>query len=192
LEIALRGHLWVESVLNGLIEAKMAVPDALSIDRIPFAAKVDLAHALGLIDSEDVPWFRTLNKLRNRLAHTLGGDPTDEEVAALEQALSGRARDTFDGVVGRIVEGAHARLRSAFLVQLILMEYQRMLLVWNREHERALGPLNMRYALNKFAGAEYGPEKMDEWLDEYGIPPQPRPHEAFDPPLTGVATLTQP
>lgn len=158
LEIVLRGHLWVESVLNGLIESKLAHPDALDIDRLSFANKVSLAHALGVLPPGDVGWFRKLGKLRNRLAHTLGGEPTDQELEELETALSSDTRNMFSEAVGHL-EGAHSRLRAAFIAMLLFMEYTRMCAVWRREHKEGIEKLGMQRALAQLSGMELTQDK---------------------------------
>lgn len=180
LEIVLRGHLWVESVMNGLIEAKLRYPDALEIDRLSFANKVSLAHALGVIPPGDVGWFRKLGKLRNRLAHTLGGEPTDLELVGLETALSADTRATFSEAVGDL-KGAHSRLRAAFMVMLLFMEYERMCAVWRRDNKSGIEKLGMQRALAQLSGMELDQAKIDEWREGWDVPPPPRPRDAFAP-----------
>ena len=52
-EVLLRGHLWLENALIELIEAEVANPVPLKLDRMTFANKANLAEALGLLGSTD-------------------------------------------------------------------------------------------------------------------------------------------
>lgn len=61
-EVLLRGHLWVEQFLIALIEAEVANPEPLNMDRMTFASKLNLAEALGLLSSGDAKTIRILNK----------------------------------------------------------------------------------------------------------------------------------
>lgn len=87
-EVLLRGHLWLENALIELIEAEVANPVPLKLDRMTFANKANLAEALGLLGSTDAGTLRALNKIRNRLAHDLHGEPTLDDLVLLERGLS--------------------------------------------------------------------------------------------------------
>jgi hypothetical protein len=47
LTAVLKAHLWVESMLIGLIEVSLANPVVLNLDRMTFAQKLRLAEATG-------------------------------------------------------------------------------------------------------------------------------------------------
>ena len=66
----LRGHLFIERVLETLISQNMPKPHALfGRRRLGFQLKVDLARALGLLSEEYVSAFKALNNIRNDYAH---------------------------------------------------------------------------------------------------------------------------
>lgn len=187
LELVLRGHLWIESLVNGVIENRMKNPAALNLDRMSFAAKIDLAFALGAIDSDNVGWFRALNKMRNRLAHNLDGEPTPEELADLADNVGGFARelldDALDNAIPLLERVGRDRLRAAFLIQMLILEYSRLHETWRRENEASLASYRMQRALFRMSGQEVSPQKDAELRDNWAIPPEPRPGDAFDPPL---------
>jgi hypothetical protein len=64
---SIRGLQAVEEVLDLAISESLANPHHLEISRLPFALKIDVASALGVI--VDVPLFEALNRIRNRFAH---------------------------------------------------------------------------------------------------------------------------
>ena len=53
LEMVLKGHLWVESCLNRALEISLVAPNRAEIDRLPFAAKLNLCIATGAIPSDE-------------------------------------------------------------------------------------------------------------------------------------------
>jgi hypothetical protein len=66
----LKGHLFVERVLEELIEQRLAHPAAiLRRGRLSFELKADLARALGAISDKHVSVFKALNNVRNNYAH---------------------------------------------------------------------------------------------------------------------------
>jgi hypothetical protein len=83
LEILLRGHLWVEAELIGVLEDVLPFPDQIDLNRASFQLKVSMAAAHGFIRPDDVAAYLTLNSLRNRVAHDLNGEPNEEFVEEL-------------------------------------------------------------------------------------------------------------
>lgn len=66
----LKGHLFVERVLEELIGQKLKHPTAiLKRGRLGFELKIDLAHALGSLSTKHVSAFKALNNIRNGYAH---------------------------------------------------------------------------------------------------------------------------
>lgn len=187
LELVLRGHLWIESLLNGVIESRMRNAEALNLDRMTFAGKVDLAFALGAIDSDSAGWFRALNKMRNRLAHSLDGEPTQGELTDLAANVRGFAKEILDGALANALplleRVGRDRLRAAFLIQMLLLEYSRLHETWRRANEVSLVNYRVQLALFRMSGQPVSPEKDAELRENWGIPPEPRPGDAFDPPL---------
>jgi hypothetical protein len=92
LEIILRGHLWVESSLIGLIEEVLPYSEAVDLARFSFPQKLGLGVALGLVRQEYAPAYLRLNALRNRVAHDLFSAITEREQEELLHALSPKLR----------------------------------------------------------------------------------------------------
>ena len=66
----LKGHLFVERVLEELISDKLSHPNAIMRrGRMSFDLKVDLARALGVLSEKHVSAFKALNNIRNDFAH---------------------------------------------------------------------------------------------------------------------------
>ena len=97
-EILLRGHLWIENLVQRIIEIKIVNTEVLDLDRMGFRQKIDIAQAFGFIHQEDGNAFKTLNRLRNKLAHDLMAEPSESEVTQLVSVLSGPTKAAFDAV----------------------------------------------------------------------------------------------
>ncbi|WP_275792871.1 hypothetical protein [Prescottella equi] len=178
-EVLLRGHLWVEQFLMALIEAEVANPEPLNMDRMTFASKLNLAEALGLLSSGDAKTIRILNKMRNRLAHDLEGEPGQEELSALEASLSdsqkslaGKLSQT-DEYAGSPTELEHVvRLAMSILALITEIEYHRQAHSYWREHREAIDAHKMLVAIQKQIGVTE-PMGWDEWRGRVGIPERP-------------------
>jgi hypothetical protein len=82
-EILIRGHLWIESLINQILAVHMTDSSILDIDRLGFRQKVDIAQAFGFIYPEDGRALRELNRLRNKLAHDLSAEPRESDIQNL-------------------------------------------------------------------------------------------------------------
>lgn len=67
----IKAHLYIEALLLMLLEHALLEPDRLSLDRMPFEAKVRLCVAAGLLHVEVEPALQKLGRIRNDFAHTL-------------------------------------------------------------------------------------------------------------------------
>lgn len=112
LSVILRGHLWVENAMNGLIARTLANPDEIAEARLTFAQKVAVARGLGRLTVGEAAASRRLNKLRNRLAHQLDAAVNLQDQAGLIEAyaldkslgdLLRRDRDFPEGITAVIV-----------------------------------------------------------------------------------------
>jgi hypothetical protein len=65
----IRGHLWIEFLLNTALEDAMSQPSEMSLDRMSFPTRVDLAVALGILSRSEGNAYVQANWLRNRFAH---------------------------------------------------------------------------------------------------------------------------
>ncbi len=66
----LKGHLFIERVLEALISNNVQHPEALfKKHRLSFEVKVDFARSLGLLPENYVSAFKSINNVRNKYAH---------------------------------------------------------------------------------------------------------------------------
>lgn len=75
----LRAHLFVEHFVAEYLQAKNSSLGDLSSARLTFAQKVELLGGADPAVAYLVPGLRRLNKIRNRLAHTLSASVTNED-----------------------------------------------------------------------------------------------------------------
>jgi hypothetical protein len=75
----LRCHLVVEFYLTRYLRFKNLALGDPDKARLSFVQKVDLADGPGLLEGELFIGLRRLNKMRNRIAHTLRAEVTDED-----------------------------------------------------------------------------------------------------------------
>jgi len=92
LHVIIRGHLRVESLLIRLIEEDLKVPEALDVTSLNFPTKVDLAIALKLIPPHWDRILRRLNQIRNRFAHKIESDVTQQDIDVIWEALDEHGR----------------------------------------------------------------------------------------------------
>ncbi len=83
LEVLLRGHLWAESELIGILEDSLPYPQHIDLSRLGFPLKVALVAAHGRLRADDMPVYLKLNSLRNKIAHNLHTELGEEQVNEL-------------------------------------------------------------------------------------------------------------
>ncbi|MFA5921698.1 MAG: hypothetical protein WC856_10470 [Methylococcaceae bacterium] len=66
----LKGHIFIEKVLETLIANNLTNPDAFFRSRRTFELKLDLAYAMALFDEKHYSAFKAINRIRNSYAHT--------------------------------------------------------------------------------------------------------------------------
>ena len=108
--LVLRGHILIERQLNRLIELQLPNPAALELERMRFSSKVRLAEALCGHQVHEWVWIalRSLNNLRNSLAHKLDDDQLPEHARRLI------AQIRFDDPLTIQLAGAELESQLAF------------------------------------------------------------------------------
>ncbi|WP_280760312.1 hypothetical protein [Prescottella agglutinans] len=185
LEVMLKGHLWLESLLNKTLELTFTDPSAFDLDRAQFAQKVNLAQALGLIDSGEAASIRLVNKLRNRLAHELSGEPTLNELERLESSLVGVHKTAFEKMVREkflpgltpSAEPHVERLRFFFYIYVMSLAYKVHIQKFEREYAVQLQTYRLIKELEKQANLTPTPD--EELRAQHGVPPHPTPLDAW-------------
>ena len=87
--IVLKGHLVLEERLTAVIEKFVFEPDFIDRARLSFAQKVAIARSMSLDQSRNSVWelIDKLNTLRNKLAHSLDGEPRAKALQAVRDAF---------------------------------------------------------------------------------------------------------
>ena len=111
----LKGHLFIERVLETLISQNILKPTAIfSKHRLSFELKVDLSWALGLLTEKYVSAFKALNNIRNNYAHQASYEVTFEELTGLKFDWEPMQQRTYKAACTKGVEEA-ARIATIFL-----------------------------------------------------------------------------
>lgn len=80
----LKGHLFIEKILEVLISKTLHNPKALFSKNRSFELKIDLAKAMGLIQESHFSCFKALNIIRNNYAHRANYEVSFEEISSLK------------------------------------------------------------------------------------------------------------
>ena len=97
--IILKGHLVIEERITAVIEKFVFHPEYLERARLTFAQKVAIARSISLDDAGHTMWdlVEKLNAVRNKLSHSLDGEPRAKAMEALKAAYlrecGGKLRD---------------------------------------------------------------------------------------------------
>jgi len=167
MEQVVRGHLWIESGLITLIEAVLPFPDRVDLARFTFVQKLDLATAHGFVRPEDVPAYRRLNAIRNKVAHRLDGALGEQDQADLVNTFGSELRAMFDQYIeDKGLTDAHWTDRFSYAV---LYLYLRLDVEHDRYQEHQASMLEINRQLKTSA------EKLRTYLDG-----NPRAREIFE------------
>ncbi|MBU1282835.1 MAG: hypothetical protein KJ989_15480 [Gammaproteobacteria bacterium] len=80
----LRGHIFIEKILDTLISKNLVNPKALFAKNRTFDLKLDLARAMGLLGENYYSSFRALNNIRNDYAHRANYKVSFDEISGLK------------------------------------------------------------------------------------------------------------
>ncbi|KQZ23090.1 hypothetical protein [Microbacterium sp. Root553] len=69
--VLLRGHLWIEALLEYVTRTKLERPDAIDWGNARFEHKLALAEATAAVDVPLIRAIRSFNRLRNKSAHEM-------------------------------------------------------------------------------------------------------------------------
>lgn len=97
LQIVLRGHLYLENIIESMLKDTLEKPNEILGDRFMFMSKLNLAVAMGLISKEisnPLKYFN--NKIRNRYAHNLKFELSDEIFDEWVSKFDAKTKDKYD------------------------------------------------------------------------------------------------
>ncbi len=182
-EVFFRGHLWVEHYLERLLELTAARPDSLPTDRLSWTLKLNLCDALGLVYDWEVTVFAEMNRIRNKLAHDLAAEPTEQEIArfvrlspphVLEAIQAGREVEEKAGSLGD--DEALTELRLWLLGIVMDLDFRIETRIYEKRHEDQLWRAAGTKAGSEIAGK---PITQQEAEQREGMPPRPTPGDIF-------------
>lgn len=110
----LKGHIFIEKVLETLISNNLSNPNPLFKRRRSFELKTDLALAMGLIDEKHYSAFSAINNIRNNYAHVHDYKVTIEVLNSLKFDWEDIQKKAFTAACNKGA-GEAARIATIFL-----------------------------------------------------------------------------
>lgn len=176
LSVLLKGHLWVEHVVTQAVEVSLADSTQLSVERMSFASKLDLALAAGALPPELGPPLKRINRLRNNAAHDLGFTLTEEMMRGLVDSLSSSQLKNMWRAIHQNGHGLALQLSHWVHAVVYAVAWQNMVTDYERTYKRELEV----YRLIKALGERLGDPVSDEELRAtYGVPAPPDPRAVW-------------
>lgn len=180
-EILLRGHLWMENLINRILELHIVNAGVLDLDRMGFRQKIDLAQAFGFISQADGNALKALNRLRNKLAHNLMAEPSEREIRDLVNTLTGPVKAAFDAVVHHpdVVKQADkfTDLRYWVVCYVMELDYRHAMTRYQKTNRVKLAQVHAaRYASKMYGGQELSEE---EAMNRFNLEPPPKLDEIW-------------
>jgi hypothetical protein len=179
-EILLRGHLWIESLVNQILEVHIVDASCLDLDRMTFRQKIDVAQAFGFIGPDDGKAFRGLNRLRNKLAHNVMAEPSEEEIKSLIGMLAGLTKEIFDSttavpsVVQQAEESKFTPLRYWFFSYAMHLDYLCARRKYQKENETKLLQVAAVQVASEMVGGKRIPDEEARRQFNLADPPNPQ------------------
>lgn len=137
----LNAHLAIDHSLSIFLEDQFLVNATINTDRLAFGQKADFLYSLGQLSEDNYVWVVKLNRLRNKLAHTLDFKISDSTVKEFTTHIKGIKEKAGEKEEGTQLFG------DALLILIFLVEADR----WRQRHisvKAYLAMLNARKVLN--------------------------------------------
>lgn len=87
-----QSQIYLEHIVAQILRDAIPFPDEISFSRMPFGPRLDLARALDLMPADIVVAARRISKMRNRVAHNLSFEISDDQVRDLENCTPNHLR----------------------------------------------------------------------------------------------------
>lgn len=156
--VIVRGHLYLEHVLIAFLTEALRYPEAVKFRRIPYPLKVDLCAALGVVPKDIVPVLIKVNELRNKVAHNLNYEFTEQDKRDLYNCYPKYGQELVieRGVPGETHPLAEIGYGHMLKVIVILCDIGRIKYIeWKQKRTDAFE--NARRVLNKALGEDETP-----------------------------------
>ncbi|MEO1673658.1 MAG: hypothetical protein AAFR77_23245 [Cyanobacteria bacterium J06631_2] len=110
----LKGHLFIEGVLETLITRCLPNPDSIFKNQLSFKMKLDLAKSLNLLDDKHVSAFKAINRIRNNYAHDWNYQVSFEDLTGFKFDWEAIQVEAYEGACTKGVSEA-SRIATIFL-----------------------------------------------------------------------------
>lgn len=111
----LKGHLFIERILDALIDRNLKHPEHLRRNqRLTFDLKIDLAQAMGVLPERFLSPIKALNSIRNKYAHSENYQVSLEELNRLKLKWHPKQEQAFKVASAKGIEDA-ALIATLFL-----------------------------------------------------------------------------
>lgn len=142
-----QGHLFFEHVVGQLLLEALTKPEAISLSRMGYSQRLDLASAMGILSDEQIVALRKINSLRNKLAHDLNFEITEQDVLDLANCTPREMRAAIQRDKG--VDACPLDLYDLLMGNLVMLESRRQENAASKELRRKHF-LKMRFALDNY------------------------------------------
>ncbi|MBN8789779.1 MAG: hypothetical protein J0I84_22085 [Terrimonas sp.] len=115
----LKGHLFIERILERLLKETLPNPSVLFKQQITFSQKLNIAFAIGAIPQDYYSAITSLNKIRNNYAHSDSYVVVLEELNSLKIKWDSVQEKAFKAACSKGIEDA-VRIAVLFLCWTIL------------------------------------------------------------------------
>lgn len=180
LAVFLKGQLWLEIILNDVLEAATKDAKPLNLERMTFSSKVNLCEAFGLLSPSLCKGFRDINKRRNVLAHDLHASFDSESLADMLRHSAPRTRAAYEATLDHLPEdmdSPEGRLTHWFFAVIMEAGYSLLMRQWQEEHR----PEHAAFAAIRVVEKKFGrPARTDEEVrKEVKLPEPPHPRDVW-------------
>ncbi|MFJ6359236.1 hypothetical protein [Pseudarthrobacter oxydans] len=178
LAVFLKGHLWLETVLNDFLEA--AAQDAKPLKQMGFAAKVNVCEAFGLVPPPLCKAFREINRRRNLLAHELHASFGDDSLAEMLAHSAPQSRASYEAMLNHLpgdMDSPEGRLTFWYFAVIMDAGYSLLLRRWHDEHQSEHAAFAaIRLIEEKLGGRIRSDEEVRK---EVNLPDPPDPRDVW-------------
>jgi hypothetical protein len=180
LAVFLKGQLWLETVLNDVLEAAAKDAKPLNLERMAFSSKVNLCEAFGLLPPSLCKAFRDINKRRNILAHELHASFGDDSLADMLTHSAPGTRAAYEAMLDYLPKDRdplEGRLTFWFFAVIMDAGYSLLMHRWHNEHQSEHAAFAaIRVVEEKFGGRVRTDEEVRK---EVNLPEPPGPRDVW-------------